>query len=156
MFGWFKGALGASEEVFRQRVYMAAVLRCFPGKAAGGGDRKPSTDEIERCRSFLQREIEILHPNLVIPVGSLAIEQVLGHKVPLAEVVGRREWIRYHGVEVDVIALPHPSGASTWHRTEPGVRLLKKALRLIAWHSEVRKAFPRRETVTDAAARGPR
>src|SRR6218665_2663134 len=29
MFGWFKGALGVEEETFRERVYIAAVARCF-------------------------------------------------------------------------------------------------------------------------------
>src|SRR5512135_2037975 len=48
MFGWFS-QLGLDEEPFRTRVYMAAVCRCFPGKAAGGGDRVPSPVEIERC-----------------------------------------------------------------------------------------------------------
>jgi uracil-DNA glycosylase len=141
MFGWFNRALGVTEDSFRRRVYLAAVLRCFPGKASGGGDRKPDKQEIERCRTFLRREIEILKPALVIPVGSLAIEQVLGRNVALAEVVGRQERVTYHGREVDVICLPHPSGASTWHRTEPGVGLLKKALRLISRHPEIRKAF---------------
>jgi uracil-DNA glycosylase len=38
------------------------------------------------------------------------------------------------GHELDVIALPHPSGASTWHRTEPGKSLLARALTMIAKH----------------------
>ncbi len=141
LFGWFKRTIGVDEETFRQRVYIAAVLRCFPGKAAGGGDRRPDAEEIDRCRRFLRREIEILVPAVVLPVGTLAIEQVLGRKVPLAEVVGKQERLRYHGVEADVICLPHPSGASTWHRTQPGVRLLENALRLIADHPETRRAF---------------
>ena len=49
MFGWF-ASIGLAEEPFRERVYMAAVCRCFPGKAAkGGGDRVPSNEEVERC-----------------------------------------------------------------------------------------------------------
>jgi uracil-DNA glycosylase len=71
----------------------------------------------------------------------MAIEQVLGQKRPLAEVVGTMERVRYHGVESDVIALPHPSGASTWHVMEPGKTLLAKAFRLIAAHPEVRRTF---------------
>jgi uracil-DNA glycosylase len=144
MFGWFERAFGASEETFRQRVYMAAVLRCFPGKAPGGGDRKPSPEEIDRCRPFLEREVALLRPRLVIPVGTMAIEQVLGHKGPLAEVVGRTLSVRYHGQEVEVIPLPHPSGASTWHRMEPGKSLLQIALKRLKRHPEVRAAFGRR------------
>lgn len=144
MFGWFQERLGVSEDDFREKVYMAAVARCFPGKAKGGGDRKPDPEEISRCRSFLEREVAILQPKLILPVGALAIEQVLGHKGPLSDVVGRQLEIRYHGVESDVICLPHPSGASTWHRTEPGKTLLDKALDLIAKHPEVQRIFRRK------------
>lgn len=143
LFRWFEEALGISEEQFRHGVYMAAVARCFPGKAKGGGDRKPDPQEIERCRPFLEREVAILRPRLIVPVGTLAIEQVLGHKGPLSEIVGAARRARYHGVEADVICLPHPSGASTWHKTEPGVGLLAKALRLLARHPEVKRTFGR-------------
>jgi uracil-DNA glycosylase len=78
---------------------------------------------------------------LVIPVGGLAIEQVLSHKGPLAQVVGTLHAGRYHGRLVDVLPLPHPSGASTWHRTEPGKTLLRRALALLGEHPEVRRAF---------------
>jgi uracil-DNA glycosylase len=141
LFRWLEQALGADEAHVRERVYMAAVARCFPGKAKGGGDRKPAPDEIDRCKTFLEREIAILKPELVIPVGGLAIEQVLGHKGPLAEVVGRARRVDYHGVSVDVIALPHPSGASTWHKVEPGVTLLEDALALLGAHPTARAAF---------------
>lgn len=134
LFRWFHEATGLDEESFRARVYMAAVARCFPGKAKGGGDRKPSPDEIERCRPFLEREVAILEPQLLLPVGGLAIEQVLGRPVKLAEVVGKEQRIVAYGREVDVIALPHPSGASTWHRTEPGKTLLRDALSRVARH----------------------
>jgi uracil-DNA glycosylase len=134
LFRWLEEATGADEAAIRDRIYFAAVARCFPGKAKGGGDRVPAPDEIERCSRFLAREIELLQPELVVPVGSLAISQVLGEKLPLAEIVGKKRTVSYHGREVDVIALPHPSGASTWHRMEPGKTLLGKALRLFAKH----------------------
>jgi uracil-DNA glycosylase len=134
MFRWFEETLGVDEETFRARVYMAAVARCFPGKAGGGGDRKPDVEEVERCRIWLEREAALLKPGLVVAVGVLAIEQVLGEKAPLAAVVGTKRRARWHGREVDVVALPHPSGASPWHKMEPGKTLLRKALRLLAKH----------------------
>ena len=140
MFGWF-ASLGLSEDPFRERVYMAAVCRCFPGKAKGGGDRVPSADEIARCSRHLAREVELLHPRLVIPVGKLAIAQVLPDVQQLADVVGAPRRGELAGVAFDVIALPHPSGASTWHRMEPGKTLLSRALvelgRHEAWRSLV-------------------
>jgi len=140
MFGWFERALGIDEERFRAAVYMAAVARCFPGKASGGGDRRPDAEEVSRCESWLAREVAILEPDLVVAVGTLAIERVLGSKAPLADIVGTTRRARWHGREVDVIPLPHPSGASPWHRIEPGKTLLDKALRRLARHPAMRAA----------------
>jgi uracil-DNA glycosylase len=141
MFRWFEESLGVDEETFRARVYMAAVARCFPGKAAGGGDRKPDAGEIDRCRTWLAREADILRPELVVAVGTLAIEQVLGEKAPLADVVGSTRRARWHGRDVDVVSLPHPSGASPWHKIEPGKTLLRKALRRLAAHPAMKTAL---------------
>ena len=142
LFRWFEEALGATEAEVRERIYFAAVARCFPGKAPGGGDRRPDPQEIERCGAFLRREVDALQPRLVLPVGTLAIEQVLGVKGPLSGVVGTVHRAQYHGIELDVLPLPHPSGASTWHRTEPGKGLLYQALRLLACHPEVKALWP--------------
>jgi uracil-DNA glycosylase len=134
LFKWFEAATGVDEQRFRDGVYISAVARCFPGKASGGGDRKPDRDEIERCGRFLGAEVQALQPGLILPVGGVAIEQVLGHKGPLSSVVGEPRRVRYRGLETDVICLPHPSGASTWHRVEPGVTLLARALARVAKH----------------------
>ena len=64
MFRWFEEALGVDEATFRKRIYMAAVARCFPGKASGGGDRRPDAVEVEQCKTWLQREADILKPEL--------------------------------------------------------------------------------------------
>ena len=112
MFGWFS-SIGLDEDAFRGRVYMAAVCRCFPGKNPKGGDR----------------------------VGKLAIGQLMDVD-KLTSVVGRTFRRRLRGVETDVIPLPHPSGASTWHRTEPGLGLLKKALRRIKAHPAWKGLLP--------------
>ena len=135
MFGWF-AQLGLTEEEFRQRVYMAAVCRCFPGKApnGGGGDRVPDEDEIAHCSKHLAAEAKILRPRLVIPVGKLAIEQLFPETEKLVEIIGTQQRAQLGGVEMDAIPLPHPSGASTWHRTEPGKTLLVHALARIAKH----------------------
>jgi uracil-DNA glycosylase len=133
MFGWF-AQVGLDEEQFRNRVYMAAVCRCFPGKAPGGGDRVPDEGEIERCSAHLAVELKLLKPQLVIPVGKLAIAQLYPDIDKLTEVIGQKRTGTLAGQTFDVIALPHPSGASTWHRTEPGKTLLAQALAKIAAH----------------------
>ena len=132
MFQWF-AKIGMDENSFRQKVYMAAVCRCFPGKNPNGGDRVPSREEIQRCAPWMDRELQLLNPALVIPVGKLAINRLMPVN-KLAEVVGRTHRAKIAGFETDVIPLPHPSGASTWHRTEPGITLLQSALQLIEMH----------------------
>ncbi len=146
LFRWLERATGADEEAMRARIYIAAVVRCFPGKAAGGGDRVPTPAECARWRGFIEREVEILRPRLVIPVGRLAIQEVLGHTEPLAAVVGQTVRVQLHGVDADAIPLPHPSGASTWFKMEPGRTLLERALELLRAHPEVARTFGRRRT----------
>jgi uracil-DNA glycosylase len=133
LFQWF-AQLDMTEAQFRERVYMAAVCRCFPGKGKAGGDRVPSEDEIANCSRHMKSEIRMLEPRLVIPVGKLAIEQLFPEIEKLTEVIGIKREAKMAGHRFDVIALPHPSGASTWHRTEPGKTLLVRALSLIAQH----------------------
>jgi len=140
LFKWFHEATGLSEAQFRASIYMAAVCRCFPGKKETGGDRVPSRDEVSNCANWLDREIEILKPELVIPVGKLAIEQFLPNG-RLDQVVGKVFQVRYRAARFDLIPLPHPSGASPWHRMEPGRTLLFEALRRIAAHNAMEVAI---------------
>ncbi len=133
LFKWFQGALGWTEAEVRSRIYFAAVCRCFPGKKATGGDRVPDPDEIEACSHWIDRELEILRPGLVIPVGKLAIGQFL-EVGRLDDCIGGVFHARRGELDFDVIPLPHPSGASPWHRMEPGKTLLGKALGKIATH----------------------
>lgn len=136
LFQWFNGALGWLEEETRERIYFAAVCRCFPGKRPEGGDRVPAPDEIANCSAWLEREFALLRPALVLPVGKLAIGQFLGAR-PLIETIGKKFAVVYRGHPVDCIPLPHPSGASPWHRMEPGKTLLNQALTLIAKHPAI-------------------
>ncbi len=113
--GWFERA-----GVSREEIYLSAIARCFPGKAKGGGDLVPSRAMIRNCRPHLEREIELLKPEVVVPVGGLAIKELLGVG-RLSEVIGKiivRDGIVY-------VPLPHPSGASTWlNRPENKERLV--------------------------------
>lgn len=143
LFRWFSDAMNVSEDEFRARVYMAAVARCFPGKARGGGDRKPDAEEIGNCRVYLAREVSILKPELVLAVGTLAIGEVLGdfaRKKKLDELVGQVVRATWHGHETDIVPLPHPSGASPWHKLEPGKSLLARALGIVRAHSAFEQA----------------
>ena len=133
LFGWFHRACGMSEAEFRATIYMAAVCRCFPGKNAAGGDRVPDAQEIVNCARWLGAEIALLRPTLVIPIGKLAIQQFLAFD-KLTDVIGKKLPVVFGGHAFDIVPLPHPSGASPWHRMEPGKTLLDQALRLIVRH----------------------
>jgi uracil-DNA glycosylase len=120
---------------------MAAVCRCFPGKASsdgGGGDRVPAAEEIAACGRWMARELELLQPRLIIPIGKLALATVLGADRPLVEVIGQRA-VRDGR---DVFPLPHPSGASTWFKRSPGRELTEQALALLGQHPAWREVFP--------------
>jgi uracil-DNA glycosylase len=131
LFKWF-AQLGVDEQQFRARVYMAAICRCFPGKAKQG-DRVPSDEEIAACAPWLDRELEIVRPRLVIPVGKLAIERFVGEG-QLKDVIGKQHDGQHGRRRFDVIPLPHPSGASTWYHMAPGKQLTAQALALIGAH----------------------
>lgn len=142
LFRWFEESCGITEQVFRERIYIAAVCRCFPGKAkSGGGDRVPDKLEIARCAQWLHREFEILEPSLILPVGRLAIAQFLPDLKRLVDVIGRQHMVEFGGRECEVIPLPHPSGASTWHRSDPGKSLTADALGLVAQHPAFAEAI---------------
>src|SRR3954468_21962217 len=137
LFRWFEEFCGMDEAQMRARVYFAAVCRCFPGKASGGTDRVPNPQEIRNCSSWMNEEFEILQPRLVIAVGKLAIAQFIALD-KLGAVIGRKLIMERAGNAFDLIPLPHPSGASPWHKTSPGRELLAKAMRLIARHPAIR------------------
>jgi uracil-DNA glycosylase len=133
LFRWFEQCCGMNEAAVRSRIYFAAVCRCFPGKNSAGTDRVPAPDEIQNCSSWMDEEIRILQPRLIIPIGRLAIMQFI-ECARLDEVIGRKFHVTHAGHRCDLIPLPHPSGASPWHKIPPGRELTERALKLIARH----------------------
>ena len=83
-------------------------------------------------------EFEILRPRLVIPVGRLAIARFIPF-VKLEEVIGRTFSMRRNRHTYALIPLPHPSGASPWHKIAPGKDLLVKAMRMISRHETIKE-----------------
>jgi uracil-DNA glycosylase len=106
---WLQRA-GFPAGYFREHVWLSSLTRCFPGKApSGNGDRQPSPAEVALCRPFLEREIAVLDPKLLLLVGKMAIDAFLG-KQPLVATVGNV--FAYQGRPV--LPLPHASGVSRW------------------------------------------
>lgn len=126
LFEWLAQA-GFDEAHFRATQYMTSVTKCYPGRGSSG-DRVPSKDEQALCRPYLDREIELVNPRLIIPIGRLAIGLFFDLRQPLDAIIGRE--LDWQGRWV--IPLPHPSGASTWHRKPTNAALIERALIRIA------------------------
>jgi uracil-DNA glycosylase len=111
LFRWLAEA-GWEEADFRACHYMSAVTKCYPGKGKGGkGDRVPSRAEQKLCRPFLDRELALVAPEVIVPIGRLAIELFYGRRFKLADVVGTSS---RDDKGRQIVPLPHPSGASLW------------------------------------------
>jgi uracil-DNA glycosylase len=142
LFSWFADVM--DEATFRERVHICAVIRCFPGKdAKSGGDRVPDADEIARCGAHLDREIALLSPQLVIAVGTLASQQLVGI-AQLKHAVGRVHRVTRAGKSFDVVVLPHPSGRSTWMNKPENAKLMQRSLGLIRNHAAMVTLLRRR------------
>ena len=132
LFDWL-GRAGIDENWFRSTQYMTSVTKCYPGRQpSGNGDRVPSRREQELCRIFLDQEIELVNPQVIIPIGRLAINLFYPKKLKLQEIIGTQVDIQGRWV----IPLPHSSGASRWHQSEENRRLIDKAILLINGHRE--------------------
>ena len=130
LFQWLARA-GVDEATFRERVYIAAVTRCYPGPSPSGrGDRVPSAHEREQCGVWLAEELRIIRPEVLIPVGRLAIERFLP-AAPLDALVGRAHVVQHEGGTSLAVPLPHPSGASSWIHAPGHMALLEQALALL-------------------------
>jgi uracil-DNA glycosylase len=129
LFRWFEQA-GIDEITARRKIYIAAVTRCYPGPSATGrGDRVPSMEEQDNCSSWLESELAIIRPKVILPVGKLAIARFFPEQ-PLDRIIGRAHVIDKRLV----IPLPHPSGASSWIHQGNHPQLLRDALRLVETH----------------------
>lgn len=130
LFRWLARA-GIPEETAREMIYISAVTRCYPGPhPSGRGDRVPTRQEQASCADWLENELRIIRPTVLIPVGRLAIERFLPD-IPLTELIGTKRTVEHAGGKSVVIPLPHPSGASSWVHQSDNKILLEKAIDLI-------------------------
>ena len=137
LFEWL-GQAGIDEDWFRTTQYMTSVTKCYPGRAkSGSGDRVPSRAEQKLCRPFLDQEIALVQPELMIPIGRLAITLFFDSKLKLDEIVGTQKQL---DSGTWVVPLPHSSGASRWHQTEENRALIEQAIELIKSHYQ--RLFP--------------
>ena len=131
LVGWLSLA-GATVDDFRERWYVTSVGKCYPGRRPGASvDLPPSRADVLRWSPTLDDEVRLLAPRLVVLVGALAHRHALGPDARLDDVVGRElSWAAAPGASV--LALPHPSGASTWLNDPARVELWRRGIALLA------------------------
>jgi len=132
---WMVRAGFANPEEFRRDTYIAALMRCFPGRnPKGSGDLRPPPRGIANCAHWLDAELAMLRPRIIIPVGQLAIARFLGAG-SLEDRVGHS-----FGTKPVVIPLPHPSGQSRWLNDVANRERLTRALALLSeWRGRLMK-----------------
>ncbi len=124
---WMLRAGFSSAEEFRRVTYIAALMRCFPGRnRMGTGDLRPPPAAVANCAHWMDAELEMLRPRVVILVGQMAIARFLGPG-SLEQRVGRT-----FGDEPVMVPLPHPSGQSRWLNAAANRERLQQALALLA------------------------
>lgn len=127
LFKWLASA-GIEEAWFRATQYMTSVTKCYPGRSnSGSGDRIPTRIEQALCRPYLDQQIDIIDPVLIILVGRLAINLFFPAKQPLSKIIGTQK--KVHGRWI--VPLPHPSGASRWHQIQANRTLIDHSINYI-------------------------
>jgi len=124
---WLEQA-GFPPGYLHSHTYLSSLTRCDPGRnPRGDGDRRPSPAEVALCKPFLDAELQLLQPRVVLLIGTMAIETFFG-KVKLEDVIGTYQ-------ERDgmlVLPLPHPSGVSRWLNDPDHLNLHQQALEILA------------------------
>jgi DNA polymerase len=86
----------------RESVYIANVLKCRPP-----GNRDPKPEEVANCRPYLQRQVELLRPRLMLAVGRIAAQNLLETDTPIGRLRGQ---VHRFGTEgTPLIVTYHPA-----------------------------------------------
>ena len=92
--------LGRAEGPPERQVYIANTLKCRPPR-----NRNPDPAELAQCEPFLQRQIELIQPRIILAMGRFAVQQLLRSQEPIGRLRGRVH--RYQGVPL--IVTYHPA-----------------------------------------------
>jgi uracil-DNA glycosylase len=83
----------------REDVYIANVLKCRPDMPPGiSGNRKPTPAEMKTCLPWLEKQIELIKPRVMVALGATALEGLLGATTAVNKLRGR--WLDFHGIPV--------------------------------------------------------
>src|SRR5262249_5997357 len=89
----------------RDDVYIANILKCRPDMPAGSfGNRPPTPTEMQTCRPYLLEQINIIQPSVLVALGAVAVEGLLGTRATMRELRGR--WHAYNGIPLMITYHP--------------------------------------------------
>jgi uracil-DNA glycosylase family 4 len=77
----------------RDDVYIANVIKCRPPE-----NRNPEPDELEACRPWIRRQIEIIQPKVIVTLGRFALQSLTEKGYAISSVRG--QWLEYNGIKV--------------------------------------------------------
>jgi DNA polymerase len=83
----------------REQVYIANIVKCRPPE-----NREPAPDEVGACRGFLERQIDLVRPRLVVALGRVAAQSLLGNATPISRLRG--SWYEFRGIPMMVTYHP--------------------------------------------------
>jgi len=90
----------------RQTVYIANILKCRPDTPGQtSGNRKPSPEEMKTCLPYLQAQIDLIQPKVLVALGATAVEGLLNQTVYITKLRG--QWHTYRGIPL--MPTFHPS-----------------------------------------------
>jgi uracil-DNA glycosylase len=89
----------------REDVYIANILKCRPDMPAGSfGNRPPTPKEMQTCRPYLVEQIDIIQPSVLVALGAVAVEGLLGTRAAMRELRGR--WHTYNRIPLMITYHP--------------------------------------------------
>ena len=86
----------------REQVYIANVLKCRPP-----GNRDPKPDEALACQAYLQRQVALIEPKIILAVGGIAAHNLLNTETPVGQLRGR--WFDYGPTRIPLRVTYHPA-----------------------------------------------
>ncbi len=114
--------------VSRDKVYITNVVKCRPPN-----NRNPAPDEIAACYPFLEKQIELISPEVILCLGAFAARTILNlpKKTPISKIRGKEHRVEIGGKEITVIPTFHPAYLLRNRRGEPEFQKdLERALKL--------------------------
>ncbi|WP_440771097.1 uracil-DNA glycosylase [Natronorubrum sp. DTA28] len=98
--------------LLREDVRITNCVRCRPPE-----NRDPATEELENCRGYLEREIDLLDPEIIVTLGKVPSEHLLGRSVAVTKEAGSIEEVRIDGMPRRVLLCVHPA-ATLYDRSQ--------------------------------------